>query len=404
MKTYRILLLVSLALNGLLYVLVRTAHPAQVSQRFSLSDRRPMIRREFQSPARSHSDRELWSDMARDLRAEGMPEAVTRAWIGAEIEERYRATKEAILQARKVRSVWEPEPAVSLEQRLALVELDREKARAMLDALGPDASLADSALYGFLAAEKRDEVKMELEYQNAYVAAYRENVRGLPTAAETAWIRSLESEKRQKLAALLSGPELEAVDMLSSPIAQRVRANNEGVPLTQNEFLAIYDYRELLDSHTRMVPGETMARALTQDEARVVENDLIQKLGTQRYGELMNYGARQLSALVDRSGLPSSAMTAIFQIRDSVAAQSLGIADDPSTGAVEKKAALSALAATARAQFTSVLGATTASAAAPVMEQWFGPLDRGMAVTVEGASMKPKAISSTPPTYSRKTQ
>lgn len=401
MITYRILLVVSLVINGLLYALISPHGPAVSSaSRHSLSDRRLVIRVGFQTPALPPTARDQWIALGLELRADGMPESVVRAWIQAEIDAYYRETKETILPTRKVRDVWEPELTVTLEQRLALAELDREKSLAMFAALGPDPSLADSPLYGALPAETRDRVKRELAYQDAYITAYRENASFMPTTAEREWINSLEGEKWQALSSLLPGKDLETLQMLTSPIAQKVRQTYAaGLALSQEEFKALYDWQTALSGTIGRVAGETIHRALTQSEAQALENELILRVGEERYGQLANFGYRQLSALIDRAGLPASALPTLVQIRDEVTADSVRIADDPSMSATDRISSLQSLAASTRERFATVLGPEATGAAAPVMTQWFGMLDRGMAVVFDRGAVKqrlPSATAGTP--------
>jgi hypothetical protein len=91
--------------------------------------------------------------------------------------------------------------------------------------------------------------------------------------------------------------------------------------------------------------------------------------------------------LAERDKLPSDTAVRAFNVRDTVAAESGRIADDPALSFDQKRAALQQLAERTRTQILGLLGPTAGPTYVQVVDQqWLNIVARGNAISFDGSN------------------
>lgn len=316
---------------------------------------------------------------AHNLREAGVPKHWIQAVVFSEIDRSFRAREEAIVPTKALK-FWQKNTSIlSLQTSLALLDLRREKARLKLELFGPGAILPDPlSPYNIAPAASREMVQLIKEDYDTMIQALRQKAGYLFTPGDREQILYVEAEKLRELRAYLSDEEIATLDMRTSRLAEELRTELRFLPMSEAEFVAIYETRKALEKSSR--PSEGEPRASGQDQ-QTLKADLAAKLGTDRYKAYVRakeFEYRHLQSLVTRTGLPVSAGDQAWDLREVVSAESNRIFEDPKLNKVQKHAALKALANDTRARYAALLGAE--AGAAYGRAGWLKALEKGAVV------------------------
>lgn len=317
---------------------------------------------------------------ANKLEVAGVPEHWINAVISSEIERAFRIREES-LAPKKPLKFWQRNTSVlSLQTSLALLDLRREKAKLKLAVLGPEAIAHDPlSPYSIVPAASREIVQLIKEDYDTMIQALRQQAGYLFTPGDREQILYVEAEKLRELRTYLSDAEIATLDMRTSRLAEELRTELRFLPMSEAEFVAIYETRKALEKSSRRSEGEPMASG---EDQQMLKANLAAKLGTDRYKAYVRakeFEYRHLQSLVTRTGLPVSAGDQAWDLREVVSAESNRIFEDPQLNKSEKHAALKALANNIRARYVALLGPE--AGAAYGTNGWLKTVEKGAAMT-----------------------
>lgn len=413
MKRLALILVASLALNGALiaWFLARPAiAPPEMRGWFGPRDAartpaHPAASRTSTPSTRASSPPALsWSALATDdltvfvarLRAAGFPPELVRAMIMAALDARFSPRIRELVSAAENVPFWQSDGSTVFanpQSRAELDQLRRDRFKLLRELLGSDmfASAGSDPTaeqrrqYGNLNGAKID----LLERINADYAEMSAQIRAamqdIVLPEDRAKLELLERERRADLAALLTPQELADYAMRSSPTFGRARAALGAMDATEEEFRAIFAIQHAYEDRLYPLAPEVgfMASAQRREANLQMAGQLEAALGPQRYGDFLRGSSsefRQLSRLADDNGLPPDAAVRAFAVRSDVSSQSRRIVSDPSQDEAQKRAALRALAQSARTQILNTLGPTAGNTYLQ-RATWLGAVERGNAMT-----------------------
>ncbi|MCX6953225.1 MAG: hypothetical protein NTV51_13820 [Verrucomicrobia bacterium] len=306
------------------------------------------------------------------LRAAGFSPIHIRAVVSARIEARFAARRQEIAGTVTDTPYWKPEPLGWNNNARFYEEMNqlfRERAAALRDVLGDD-FFAESAAeataeqrrrFGDLPTAKIALVQRVEDDYAEMISQIRAGMQGITLPEDREKLALLEREKRADLAALLSPEELRDYEIRTSTIATRLRPALTVMDATEAEFRAIYALQEPLAD--RLYPvggvkGAAMSRARKEAE-EIVANQLATVLGPARAADFVRASSsdyQDLYRLAQRENLPSDAAARAFDLRNATAAEARRIAADKALGDDERRAAVQALAQTAKVGLIAALG------------------------------------------------
>lgn len=328
-------------------------------------------------------------ELARVLRAAGVPEDLVRALVREQIQAGYRARMRAITdQARGDRPWWQTGGRFELtaEQRGELRELQRAMRAEVERVLGPDEGPSNrTGNYAFLPADKAEAAR-QIEADYAEMSReLRDKMEDFRLPSDRDALRLLEEERRADVAALLSPAELHELDLRTSQLSNRLRRELGSVVASEEEFRAIYD---LAASYEAQYGREATNQAFSRSDRGAAESALRQEimdmLGPERTAVLARQrdpDYRTMQAATARLNLPATAIDSVMTARAAAAAESQRIAADTTLDAAARRAALGVIANQVRTQLRTTMGQDGAEAFAQ-RARWLRELERGRAFTV----------------------
>ncbi|EIQ01243.1 hypothetical protein OpiT1DRAFT_05816 [Opitutaceae bacterium TAV1] len=379
----------SLAANAALvgYVTLRpaapygAASPGGVSAPVSSSSPRARVR--AQLPAADALAAAVSADLptyTENLRKAGVPDRFVRAIINAEINERYRTREEALRPKREERQYWESredyyrDDGLTLEQRLARLDLRREKAALRKKLLGenPSAKPDDNPV----PPEKRALARDISEDYGAMIEQIRRESRGYTLPADEEKIRYLEAEKRRELAGILTPAELREYDLRSSQTAQQLKWNLAAFSPAEEEFRALHELQSAFDEkYPSRNNGDQEYWRARNEAQKGLREQIKAVLGEERYKDYersQDWEYRNLLRLTERLGLEPAAASRIHDLRDTVGQEAKKIVEDKSLSAAVRREAVVQLIEETRAQIISQLGEEAGQAYLKSQSEWLG--------------------------------
>lgn len=322
-----------------------------------------------------------------NLRAAGVPEALVRAFIEADIDRQFAAREKALLPPEKSRGWWQlAEMRLTMETQLALLDLRREKVKLRNTLLGPNDDAPDAAVYDHLSIGKREQVRMLVEDYNTMLKAIRGGQTPMLMPAERAKIKYLQTEMDRELSELLTPEEVAEHKMRTSRTTDNLRRRWGSFEATEEEFRAIYVVQKRFDDTGRVSPA---------DEVRVAE-ELKQALGEKRGTEAiraLSHDYQSLSQLVRHTGLTPETASRVFDLRDTLARESARIAADSQLTNAAKIAAVQALAVTTRDEIATTLGAVAGPAYLKSADWWLRAAAQGNVVSFTTSGSESQRMS-----------
>jgi hypothetical protein len=221
----------------------------------------------------------------------------------------------------------------------------------------------------------------------------------LQLASDKEKLKLLTSERDRDIAALLTPDELADYQMRTSATANNLRNRYGDGIASEDEFKKLYTLQKAFDDqfpienfNGRVTPEAMKARS---DAALQLQTDMRAAVGDDAYAALKRASdpdLRNVDALVSRLNLPADTTDRIAALRDSYAAQSQKIMADTATPYPQRRDQLSALAASAKTDLASALGAEAADAYAQ-RSQWINFLGSGIGYSTTPTANSPGALS-----------
>lgn len=416
MKSARILVAASLAANAALlgYIVLRPSPaddtgrtsspnsgytspaPAAAAARPAAPSGEPALPASAVPPAPDAPPPETWkrlqsSDLATftaNLRAAGLPDRQVRMLVNAEINDRFRAREEAARPPQAARKYWEERNGyyndpTTLEQRLAQIDLRREKAALRRELLGdtPPAANDDNPV----PAEKRDSLRQINEDYDAMISQIQRESRGITLPSDEEKLRYLRAEKAAEVNALLTPEELREHELRTSSTANNLRWNLSAFGPSEQEYRSLFALQKQFDDQFANQPADAGQDYWKQrnDAQKALDAQIAQQLGPDRYRDYVrakDHEYRNLSALTNRLGLPKTAANQIYDLRYTVPADALRIATNEALPAEARKEQLQAIARKTRDQLAAQLGAEAAGAYLKRHGQWIKSLENGQVI------------------------
>ncbi|MDF3056160.1 MAG: hypothetical protein K0R17_375 [Rariglobus sp.] len=407
MKSHVLVIAASLCVNaGLLgWIALRPSSGAMSSPASEYNSRRgsapatesePALPASTVPPAPDAPPPETWNrlqstDLATfvaNLRAAGLPDRQVRMLVNAEINERFRAREEAVRPSRPSRNYWEPgdtyyNDPTTLEQRLAQLDLRREKAALRRELLGETPRAADDN--NPVPPGKRDLLREINEDYNTMISQIQRETRGISLASDEEKIRYLRAEKEAELKTLLSPEELREYEIRSSSTANNLRSDLAAFGPTEQEFRSLFALRKQFDDQFPSQPADPGPDYWTkrQEAQKALDAQIAQQLGADRardYARAKDHEYRNLATLTHRLGLPQETASQIYDLRYSVPTDAAQIANNKALTPEDRKASLKAIAQKTRDQLVTQLGAEAAEAYLKHNGQWIKSLERGQVI------------------------
>ena len=324
-----------------------------------------------------------------NLRAAGLPDRLVRLIINAEINERFKAREEAARPKRAPRKYWENfdnyyNDPTTLDQRLAQLDLRREKAALRKELLGEDPPKPDDD--NPIPSAKRDQLRQITEDYDTMISQIERESRGIQLPSDEEKLRYLRAEKDKEMKSLLSPDELKEYELRSSQTANQMRWSLNAFSPTENEFRSLYAIRKSFDDQFPPQPGDPGQdywQKRSQAE-KLLNEQISQQLGPDRYKEYTrakDWEFQNLASLTDRLGLPKTTAAQVYDMRYTVPTEAVRIAQDTTMDPATKIENLKTIAQKARDQLYAQLGKEAGDAYLKRQGgQWLTSLEKGQVI------------------------
>ncbi len=350
-------------------------------------------------PAAVAAKPKLWSMLASDelhtliarLRAAGFSAEVIRAIIRSEVDKHYDPLFQAIRENDPNTPAWKLPPLyyTNGDKRMITQEqLQRERGNLLRELFADpflkseDEIASQHRQYGDMASSKIASVQRVVDDYADLSATLRAEIGSVYMKADQDKLAMLDAGKHADLAAILSPDELADYEMRSSPLTSFIGYQIPEFDASASEFAAIYAAERAVGEK---LPGnlglnDYQARQSAQKE---LNDSLRATLGDSRYDDLVRSSDNDYKALTQiaaAAGLPSDTALQAYKVRSDTLAESNRIYDDASLTTEQKRAALSALADTARVQLAATLGPVATPTYMETAQSWISILQNGGAV------------------------
>ena len=394
MKPTTLLLVASLVANVALVGVFYSSRPSDSVAASSLASTKSVA---SSVSAEKSADRSSSSDAAA-LAAGQSPDAAREAALGRAIARFVEKMRAAQTAASSDGKWWRNRPNNSSREQSLLAR--RELSDAMVAAFGDDFGMGGTqqGQLSFLPADKRDALRNILQDYDEMMAKFGAQG-GIQLASDKEKLRLLTAERDRDVAALLSPDELADYQMRTSASANTLRNRYGDGIASEDEFKKLYALQKAFDEkfpadafNGRMTPDAMKART---DATLQLQSDMRAAVGDDAYAALKRASdsdIRTVDALVTRLNLPAETTDRVVASRDSYAAESQRIMADTATPFPQRREQLQTLAARAKADLTSALGAEAADAYAQ-RSPWMSMLQSGIGFSTTPSANSPGALS-----------
>lgn len=313
-----------------------------------------------------------------NLRAAGVPPHIIRAIVTALLDEEYAGRELNITGVQAQGDWWHYQKQdLTTEQRLALLDLHREKTKRLQEILGPDMT-SDWSLGQIVSPSKRALLETIEEDYGAMMAELSRQMTLYKLPAEQRELAMLQTARATDLAALLDARELTDYEKATSPIMAAILPNLRYFSASEPEFDALYAAEQEKEAARRDGSGITPAVEADWDrQLRTVMGD--KRFTAYEASRIPEF--QSLTELVARNGLPVDVVTNVYTTRQKLSEQSMKIGQDGGKTDADRAAALTLLAAETRNEITRTLGPDVARTYLQSANLWIQPVERGEAVT-----------------------
>jgi len=284
------------------------------------------------------------------LRAAGFSLADIHAIVLARLNQIYGARNVAIAAQQATTPYWRAREGEDPRIFANYQEVWTQSLKLVGDKFpgDPYGSFQRQRQYDYLPSDKIDRLeKIQRDYIEMQNALFRDQ-RGITLPEDQAKIDLLEKEKLNDIAKLLTPEELEAYQLRTSDIANRLRDQLTSFKPSEEEFLALYRLNQKSDQLMNLRP---LPAALQQQ--------LEAALGVERaadYLQSTDFDYKQTDRLVTRLELPSTVVPQVYSLQRDFQQRMQTISKDRSLSPGARQAALGALADEADEKFPALLG------------------------------------------------
>jgi hypothetical protein len=384
-RWWLIWLTVSVVLNGVLLVAwLRELRPVPSPAREVV--RRPVVTNLLR-PIRTNlvlQPRFLnWQDLEsedyptyiRNLRGIGCPPETIRDIIVADVGawfERRRPAEVPSLRQQWWRRQPDAELVAQVQARQAALEAERHQLLTTLLGPGWEAGLASAAggipdseldgpVLGSLSTEARRQVHDIERRGRERLAALTEDAKAVGAAASEAEEVRVRRAIRAELAAVLDPEQLEEYLLRTSPTAERLREQFDGVEPTPDQFRQLFRAADAFEAHLAEVgegtdPASERRRAALAVE---LEQTFERELGTARYLRhrlSQDQVFQQTYAAAERAGVAAEKLLPLYQVNQVASEERSRVLADPSLAPEEQTRRLAELYEQRLAALRTLLG------------------------------------------------
>lgn len=281
-----------------------------------------------------------------------------------------RTLSRLIAQARTQRPAEAPwwTSKAGTRNREADLRAQRELSDAIIAAFGEDPLFKprnEASTLAFLPTAKRDALRRIVQDYDEMLAQFAAT--GVELSSDREKQKLLRAERDRDIAALLSPEELLAYEMRTSTSGTTIKARFGDGIASEDEFARLYALQKAFDDRFPPLSGTiTMETRRARAEAeRQLQADIAAAVGTERYAALKRAAdpeLRTIDALTSRLGLAATTADSVVAAREAFGTESQRINADTSLTPQDRRQQITDLAARAKIQVTSLLGAEGAEA------------------------------------------
>ena len=215
----------------------------------------------------------------------------------------------------------------------------------------------------FLTPAQRERLReLDEDFNTRMQEVWERNVGGEIGAEDKARLKDLEREKRERTAQLLSPAELEQYDLSVSSTAEALRNELLGFNPTEAEFKTLFKLRQAFDeSHSpdSVDWGDEESAAPFRKAQEEMQASLKAAIAPERraeYERAQNPQYREAFEFANGQGLGDDVAQHLFDLRQTVDANTRQLAENPDLTDEQRKAALAAIRDATEKEFSGVLG------------------------------------------------
>jgi hypothetical protein len=284
---------------------------------------------------------------------------------------------------------WRTPPASSpagVREKLLQAQFDFHD--AVREALGvePLTSAERDSRFDYLPAGKRERIARIEQLHGERMTAFRRDIGSARVPADLEELRRFNADRERDLASVLTPAELEVLELRTSSTAMMLRQRYGELIESEEEFRKIFalqkEYEDKFSVEAMMLSVRPTDSFRLRSEA---EHKLLEDIGAV-VGEARAPAFRRaldqefitLTALTRRLKLAPTVPEAALKIRESYAAQTMVINNEPGMDSRDRRALIQDLAKDARKEIVELLGQEVADAYIP-RANWISRLESGTA-------------------------
>jgi len=333
------------------------------------------------------------------LRALGLPEEVVRRMVRALLWEPYYARYQALIAQHKgdksdLLRGGSLTSGFTREERAELRTLTRNINQEIFSLLGSSSTEPelDNLRFGYLPQEKSDQLRLINRDYSEMRSDLDQEIGRFRVASDDEKLKLLEQERRKDVEALLSPTELAEYDLRHSGTANMLRNRLTNINVSDDEFRTLFNLLKPTNDNfpalnikpgDQLTPGQIAQLTAQRDARAAAEEQAKALLGDERFAEYKRAGDsdyRNLQSAATRFNLSQQTIEQVYDLRNTVSAETQQIAKNPSLSQPEKKIAMSNLAEQTRTQVHTALGDEIGDAYLKTSMQWLDRVAKGYTV------------------------
>jgi len=297
------------------------------------------------------------------LRAEGFPSHIIRAFIKAELNERFAEQRRIARKATGMDDYWRDYNAryrTNPEAKAVLRNLDRQQDELLRQLLGPDAlspleTTRLSRQLGDLPADKTRQLQLIQRDYNDLIQQVRQSAGGLLLKEDNDKITYLNKERDADMAALLSPEELFAYQLRHSPTAFNLQWKLRSFDATEQDYITLYNLHKDFEERSKLAGPDEKKKAEEQ-----LKQNIETALGPDRYAEYKITTDPSFSGVFEvtnNQGLPPAVAKELVAYKLDAVQRWIAIKQDASLTQADRDSKIATLVSDAKAALTQKLGA-----------------------------------------------
>jgi hypothetical protein len=302
-----------------------------------------------------------------NLRAFACPEETIRDIIITDIAKVFGKRRAELVGKGRMDRFWLPtadEGGGDPELQKQLAALDEEQRALVKDLLGvdfqteiakywQDNQLVEQRMYGFLPAEKQEQLKTLNAHYDALQQEIYSKAKGELIPEDEERLRTIEKAKEAEMAKLLTPQEMEEYQLRNSPTASTLRTQLAGFQPNEEEFRKIFKLQKTFDDQFNKGfdytdENQMAAQAKAQQEAqKALQDEMKKTLGEQRYAEYaraQDPDYKPIENLANRYGLPKETAVNVYNMKQQAEQAKQQLESNPNLTSQQRREALAAIA------------------------------------------------------------